>query len=352
MKIINNISKHIELSYDPFPAFGTVHVPVVLWFEIGKKEGSPKEIFLDPLESMQMSPFNSSLHYGQSIFEGLKAFRLNQEEVGIFRPELNAARFQRSAQIMAMADFDPELFMNCLTAYVKECKSYVPKEEGHSLYLRPLLIANDSVIKVQSSSTYRFVIMSSIVGPYFKKGAKGSRVLINKSFIRAFPGGTGEAKTAANYALSLQGLEHAHAEEYDQVLYVDALKKEKIEELGGMNFFMVKNGELYTPKLDGQILHGITRRSILEIARSVGIVCHEEDVLLKDITEGRASEVFAVGTAASVASIAELGLQESRDSEIISYKFESTAMADKLRRILLDTQTGKTEFSKTWIKKV
>jgi branched-chain amino acid aminotransferase len=349
LKIQNNIKEHTELNYESSPSFGTVHVPILLWFEMDKHEGSPKEVFIDSLSAMKISPFNSTLHYGQSIFEGLKAFRLNDSEVGIFRPKLNAERFERSAKIMSMADFSPELFMNCLIEYVKACKKYVPSEPGHSLYLRPLLIANDPVIKVKSSKNYRFVIMSSIVGPYFKKNAKGSKVLINKSFIRAFPGGTGEAKTAANYAMSLPGLEYAQSIGFDQVLYLDAMKKEKLEELGGMNFFMVKNGELYTPKLDGQILHGITRRSILEIATSIGIKCHESDVLLSNITSGQAEEVFAVGTAASVSSIAELGLQEKKDSKVESYKFESTVVANKLRQILLDTQTGKTEFSKSWM---
>ena len=126
------------------------------------------------------------------------------------------------------------------------------------------------------------MIMGSIAGSYFNKNARGQRALINKDFIRAFPGGTGEAKTAANYALSLRALDYAYSEGYDQVLYVDALKKEKIEELGGMNFFMVKDGAVYTPKLDGQILHGITRRSVLEITDVLGIKSYEETVLLKD----------------------------------------------------------------------
>jgi len=352
LKIQNNVIKLIDLNYAPFPSFGTVHVPIVLWFEMDKFAGRPETVFLDPLSSVPISPFNSTLHYGQSIFEGLKAFRLNENSVGVFRPELNAERFENSAKIMSMADFEPELFMDCLTTYVKACKYYVPSEPGHSLYLRPLLIANDPVIKVKSSKNYRFLIMSSIVGPYFKKDTKGSRVLINKSFIRAFPGGTGEAKTAANYAQSLPGLEYAQAHGFDQVLYVDAMKKEKLEELGGMNFFMVKNGELYTPRLDGQILHGITRKSILEIAKSLNIKYHEEDILLTDVIQELATEVFAVGTAASVSSIAELGVQEKKGSEIKSYKFESTVVADKLRQVLLDTQTGKTKFSKSWLHRI
>jgi branched-chain amino acid aminotransferase len=280
----------------------------------------------------------------------MKAYKLEGDQVGIFRPELHAKRFSKSAEKMAMAEFSPELFMESILAYVKACKTYVPKEPGHSLYLRPLLFANEPVIKVKSSESYRFIIMGSIVGPYFKNNdQKGSKVLINKSFIRAFPGGTGEAKTSANYALSLNALEYAQSKGFDQVLYVDAMKKEKIEELGGMNFFMVQNNELYTPKLDGQILHGVTRQSIIEIAKELKIPCRERDVLLTEIISSDVNEVFATGTAASIAPLAEIGVQENLDQEISNYKFPKHELSLKLLKYLTETQIGKTELSNSWL---
>ena len=338
-----------SLNYKANPPFGSVHVPVTLWFDLKKTQGTPDKVHVEPLKDMAVSPFCSALHYGQSIFEGMKAYHLENGEVGIFRPDLHAKRFSKSAAKMAMAEFSPELFMESIVAYVKACKEFVPKEPGHSLYLRPLLIGNDPVIKVKTSDTYRFVIMSSIVGPYFNKNKRGSRVLINKTFMRAFPGGTGEAKTSANYALSLNALEYAISKDFDQVLYVDAMKKEKIEELGGMNFFMVKNNELHTPKLDGQILHGVTRKSIIEIAQKMGITCHERDLLLEELKGPNVSEIFASGTAASIAPLAEIGVQDSMAHEIDIYKFGNHDLAMKLLNYLTDTQVGKTEMSKEWL---
>ena len=349
LNVESKITSYEPLEYAPNPPFGSVHIPIIMWFEIKKGHSTPEKVHIEPLSPLPLSPFCSTLHYGQSIFEGMKAYALEGHRVGIFRPDLHAQRFSNSAKTMAMAEFSPELFMECTKTYVKACKEYVPKEPGHSLYLRPLLLANDPVIKVRSSDSYRFVYMSSIVGPYFNKEKVGSRVLINKSFIRAFPGGTGEAKTSANYALSLQALEYAYSKNFEQVLYVDPIKKNKVEELGGMNFFMVKDEALYTPQLDGQILHGVTRRSILEIAQELGIKNYEQDVLLSDLTSGVSEEIFATGTAASISHLAELGVQDHREGPIKIYKFDKTDLGVKLRNYLMDTHIGKTDLSKTWL---
>ena len=352
LNIESKISELPKLQYEPNPPFGSVHVPVMLWFDLGKTQGTPDKVTIEALDDMSLSPFCSTLHYGQSIFEGMKAYRQSEDSVAVFRPELHAQRFSKSAASMAMAEFSPELFLECINAYVSACKKYVPTEPGHSLYLRPLLIANDPVIKVRTASTYRFAIMGSIVGPYFNSNQKGARVLINKSFIRAFPGGTGEAKTSANYALSLNALEYAYSKDFDQVLYVDALKKEKVEELGGMNFFMVKDGELYTPRLDGQILHGVTRRSVLEIASKLGIKCHEKDILLSELIGSGVSEIFASGTAAAIAPLAEIGVQESKDHPLEIYKYGQSQVGAKIYNFLTDTHHGKTDMSAEWLHKL
>lgn len=347
--IIDNKPEYTKLNYAPHPPFGSVHTPVVLSFELAKGTSKPEQVRIQALGDLPTSPFCSTLHYGQSIFEGMKVYRQDHESVGVFRPDLHARRFSRSAEIMAMVPFSSELFLESLFTYVRACKEYVPSEPGHSLYLRPLLIANDPVIKLKSSASYRFVVMSSIAGSYFNEKSKGQRVVLNKSFSRAFPGGAGEAKTAANYALSLNALEYAYSKNYDQVLYLDALKRQKIEEFGGMNFFMVKDGELFTPKLDGQILRGVTRQSVIEIAREMGIPCHEKDILLTDVIGGGVDEVFACGTAAAIAPIAEIGVEEAVGAPTTAYHFESTAVGDRIRQYLVDTQFGRTKMSESWL---
>jgi len=349
LKILKTPQTFSKMDYPVNPPFGTHHVPIMLWFDLKKGTLSPDSVHIEPLRDMPLSPFCSTLHYGQSIFEGMKVYRQSEDKVGIFRPDLHAKRFAKSAETMSMAPFSPELFMECIVAFVEACKDYVPREAGHSLYLRPLLIGNDPVIKLKSSSSYRFMIMGSIAGSYFNDNSSGQKALINKDFIRAFPGGTGEAKTSANYALSLRALDYAYSEGYDQVLYVDALKKEKIEELGGMNFFMVKDGAVYTPKLDGQILHGITRQSLLEIAKVMGLRSFEETVLLKDIADGKVTEVFASGTASSITQISALGLQERTGAPIQVFKYDNHEVAQTLLKYLVDTQYGRTETSSEWL---
>ena len=345
-----------EFSYPLNPPFGTVAVPVVLWFDVSKSNPTPKKIHIETLKELSVSPFCSTLHYGQSIFEGLKAYHLKNNDVGIFRLDRHASRFSKSAEIMGMCSFSPELFIDSLLAYVKQCKDFVPKEKNHALYLRPLLFANDPVIKVHASESYRFMIMSSIVGDYFASGKKESRVLINKGFVRAFPGGTGEAKTSANYALSLRALEHAYSHGYDQVLYLDAITKTTIEELGGMNFFICRENEIATPKLNGQILKGVTRESILEISRELGIQSFEEKITLDSLItgqiDGSIQEVFASGTAAVVRDLAEIGVQETISSEIQPYRFPQSETSQKLRAFLTATQWGETDLSQKWLRTV
>ena len=344
-----NLPPFENLNYSENPTFGSVHIPIVLWFDLKCGEDIPGQVNIEALADMPVSPFCSTLHYGQSIFEGMKVYRQNENSVGIFRPELHAKRFSRSAQIMSMVNFSPELFLESVASYVRACKEYVPSETGHSLYLRPLLIAKDPVIKLKPSASYRFIIMSSIAGSYFNRKTKGQRVLLNKDFNRAVPGGSGEAKTAANYALSLSALNYAYSKDYDQVLYVDAVKKEKIEEFGGMNFFMVKNEEIYTPSLDGQILHGVTRQSVLEVADHLNIKSHEKTILLPELFDGEVTEVFASGTAAAIAPIAEIGLQENIKAPVKTFKFENSQVGDRIREYLTQTQRGNTEKSAEWL---
>ncbi len=354
LKISKNYTELPQLSYELNPEFGRVHIPVVCWCDLNKSSGMPSSINIDLANSFKISPFNSTLHYGQSIFEGLKVYRLDDGNVGIFRPDKHMARLVNSAKMMSMAPLDIEFLMECLKTYVAECKVYVPSEPGHSLYLRPLYLGTDNLIKVKSCEHYSFLLMSSIVGQYFKSNSsKMSKVLVNKTFMRAFPGGTGEAKTSSNYALSLPGLEYAQSLGYDQVLYLDAINKTNFEELGGMNFFIVKNNKLITPKLNGQILHGVTRDSLLEIAAFMGYETEVRDFSLNELIEGQKDgsikEVFASGTAASIAPLGEIGIQDTKGGDITTLEFPNTEVGTKLREYLVNTHYGRTEHSKKWL---
>jgi branched-chain amino acid aminotransferase len=359
-KININIPHYPELNYQLNPSFGKIQVPILLWADLSKENPIPKETHLEILQPFEISPFSSVLHYGQSIFEGLKSYRLENGDYGIFRPDKHAKRFVHSSKIMSMPEISEDYILETFKSFTKVCEQYIPSAEGHSLYLRPILIGNDPIIKVRSSDHYRYMVMGSIVGSYFSstpstKEIGKSKVLVSPHFVRAFPGGTGESKTSSNYAQSLFALDQATRLGYDQVLYLDPIKKDRFQELGGMNFFWVQNGEIFTPKLDGQILHGITRQSILEIAKYLGIKANEETLYLDDLIKGHKdgsiTEVFASGTAAVISPLGEISITENMHEIKSSLKFSASDVTIKLRSFLVDTFKGKTKFSSLWLQK-
>ncbi len=360
MENLKNLLTHLpQLKYETHPSFGKVQVPIMLWADFSKSDPHPKLTTIELFRKMEMDPFSTVLHYGQSIFEGLKAYHLNDGGYGIFRADLHAKRFCHSAKIMSMAAISESYILETFKEFTRACESYIPREAGHSLYLRPLLMGIDPVIKVRSSEMYRYLLMGSIVGSYFSQSAAGtgvskSKVLVAPHFVRAYPGGTGEAKTSSNYAQSLFALDQATQLGYDQVLYLDPVTKNHFQELGGMNFFWVNKGELYTPELNGQILHGVTRASIIEIAKHLGIKVHETTLGLNDLMSGHESgditEIFASGTAAVISPLGEIGLMDEKQN-IKKFEFHETKIAIKLRQYLVDTYAGKTEFSASWLSK-
>jgi branched-chain amino acid aminotransferase len=299
---------------------------------------------------LKLSCFSSALHYGQSIFEGLKAYSLEKNLVGIFRLDAYAKRFKNSARIMNMPELNENIFKKCVQKYIQSCIELVPQIEGHSLYLRPLMFASDALIKVSSGSIYRFIIMSSIVGPYFNANKVGTSIYCNREFVRAFPKGTGEAKTAANYALSLPALNYAQSLGFDQVLYLDAMKKESIEELGGMNFFMLKDNKIITPPLTGSILSGITRDSILQLAKQINLEFEERSISIEEVLQPENIQgLFATGTAATIAPIIELGYENHMNAGIQKYKYSIDKKIKNLRSLLKDCQQNKNELSSQWL---
>jgi branched-chain amino acid aminotransferase len=352
---ISKCEKHPKVQYQPHPRFGTVFTPHMLRMQIDSSNLNDLHAEILPFGSEKFKPSTIALHYGQSIFEGMKVFRQKDGGVAAFRADLHAARFMFSAAKLAMPLFGEKIFLECLREYMNFEQESVPSEDEHALYIRPVMFGRDEVVKVGRSQTYTFYILGCIAGSYFQgAAAKGARILVNKQFVRAFPGGLGEAKTAGNYAASLAPQAYAATLKCDQVLYLDAIKHEFVDEMGGMNFFMVKDGELVTPPLRGTILHGVTRKSILEIAPTIGLKARETSIpfleMLRDLKEGRVTEAFACGTAAVVHSIGEIVSQEGVGSPHTEHPFpKGTPVATKIFETLQAIQRGQIKAPGEWL---
>ncbi|MNT07337.1 Branched-chain-amino-acid aminotransferase [compost metagenome] len=306
---------------------------------------------------LMLDPSASSLHYGQAIFEGYKAFAQPDGSIKTFRPEQNAERFNRSAARLAMPAIPVELFLEAGDALIAQDRNWVPKNTGESLYMRPLMIATDPYLGVRPSEEYLFVLFASPAGAYFPKGVKPVTVWISEDFVRAAPGGTGEAKCAGNYAASLMAQSQAQEKGCDQVVWLDAVHREFIEEMGGMNlFFVYKDGEkitVVTPELTGTLLPGITRRSLLEMAKDLGYATEERKLSVQqwrdDIASGRMTEVFACGTAAVITPV---GVAKANGFEMTINNNENGAVTLALREALLGLQHGTAADTHGWMHKV
>ena len=263
---------------------------------------------------LSLDPAASVLHYGQAIFEGFKAFAQPDGGIKTFRPEANGARFNRSAARLAMPEIPVDLFLEAADALIRLDCAWVPKNIGESLYLRPFMIATDPYLGVRPAHEYLFVMIASPAGAYFPNGVKPVTVWISEDYVRAAPGGTGEAKCAGNYAASLLAQAQAQDKGCDQVIWLDAVERCYIEEMGGMNLFFVyqEDGKtiIVTPELTGTLLPGITRRSLLDLARDLGFEAEERRLTVQqwrdDIASGRMTEVFACGTAAVITPVGEV----------------------------------------------
>ncbi len=268
------------------------------------KDGKWQQPTILPFRNLSMSPASAVIHYGQSVFEGLKAFKNKDGQFGLFRPNMNIARLNKSAKRMCMPDVPEDIFMEALTTLVKMDSAWIPTGELSSLYIRPVLYALDEYIGVKASETYRFMIFTSPVNAYYAKPVK---VKLETHFTRAAHGGTGFAKAAGNYAGSLYPAKLANQQGYDQLLWTDAKEHKFIEESGTMNVMFVIDGKLITPQLSDSILDGITRRSVVELAKDWGIEVEERKVSVKEVIkaarENRLQEAFGCGTAATIAHI-------------------------------------------------
>jgi branched-chain amino acid aminotransferase len=268
------------------------------------KWNAPKIV---PYGSIEIFPSLCTLHYGQAIFEGLKAFRRGDGGISLFRPESYQARFNRSGARLCIPPVDRELFMGAITKLCKIDDGWVPQKRGSSLYIRPFIFATDNFIGVHVSESYLFMIITSPVGAYYKEGLNPIKLTTSGQFARAVKGGIGEAKTLGNYAASLLPAEEAQKKGFTQGLWLDALEKKYVEEVGTMNIMFVIDGELITPPLEGSILGGITRDSVIQLARHWGVKVNERRISIGEILtrakDGGLQEVFGTGTAAVISPV-------------------------------------------------
>jgi branched-chain amino acid aminotransferase len=332
------------------PGFGTLFTDhmVVIKYTDGKGWHDAKVTARAPIP---LDPAAAVLHYAQEIFEGLKAYRRADGTMAAFRPDANARRFRESAKRLAMPELPDALFIQSLKEIVKIDRDWYPSVEGGSLYLRPFMFASEVFLGVRPAKEYLYLVIVSPVGGYFKSGAAAVSLFVSQDYTRAAPGGTGAAKCGGNYAASLAPTMQAFAAGHDQVVFLDAVERKWIEELGGMNlFFVFDDGSLVTPPLSGTILPGITRDALLTLARTEGLKVREErfsiDQWRDTARSGRLTESFACGTAAVITPI---GKVTGADYQFTVGSGGPGQTTQRLKQRLVDIQRGLAPDRHGWV---
>ena len=305
---------------------------------------------IEPYAPIAMDPATMVLHYGQGVFEGLKAYRTASGNIQLFRPQDNLRRLNRSNDILCIPRIDESFALEALKELIRVEKDWVPRAPETSLYIRPTIVATDPFLGVRASHTYLFFIILCPVGAYYPEGFNPVKILVEKEHVRAVPGGTGEAKTLGNYAASLLAGQKAHDAGFTQVLWLDGVERKYIEEVGSMNIFFVIDGEVSTPALQGSILPGITRDSVLQLGRMWGLKVAERrisiDELLKAGETGRLQEVFGSGTAAVVSPVGQI---KYGDRSITVGNGQVGPLAKRFYTAITDIQYGRTADPKGWM---
>ncbi len=329
--------------------FGKVLLPVMGVCQF--KEGSWGELVIKPYGNLELDPTSKVLHYGQEIFEGMKAYNYKNNGPVLFRPDENFNRFNFSATRMAMPEVPEEIFMGAVKTITKLSENFIPKRSGESLYIRPFMIATEKHLGIKPSEEFLFIVIASPVGSYFQGGS--IRVYVEREMIRACRGGTGAAKTGGNYAGGLNAAIKTKEKGFDQTLWLSAEDKDSIEELSGMNFFAVIDGELHTPALTDTILNGITRKSIIDLAKHQGLKVQERSLKMSElrslIKEERCTEAFACGTAAILTPISSI---HEENGDYYRLKSEYGIISRGLRDSLLGIQELTNEDPFNWIVKI
>jgi len=295
-----------------------------------------------PYEAITLDPASMIFHYGQTVFEGLKAYRTEDERVLLFRPDKNIERLNQSSERLSIPKVDNEQVLDYLLQFISLEKDWVPSSEGTSLYIRPFIIATEPHLGLSPSSTYKLIVILSPVGSYYPEGINPVSIFVEESYVRAVKGGTGTAKTAGNYSASYIAQKKASNNGFSQVLWLDALEKRYVEEVGSMNVFFKINGEIITPALNGSILEGITRMSAIELMKEWGLTVTERRITIEEVVKaaktGELEEIFGTGTAAVISPV---GLLQWKDESITINHRQTGPLAKKLYDTLTGIQTGK-----------
>lgn len=334
-----------QVDWDNLP-FGKVFSDHMLVMDYADGEWKQPEIV--PFASLDLHPATSAIHYGQSIFEGMKANKDAEGNVMIFRPDLNAKRFAESCVRMCMPEIPEDMFIELIRRVVDLDRNWIPNKEGYSLYIRPFMFATDDFIGIKPSDTYKFIIFTCPVGAYY---AQPVNVKIEEYYTRAAQGGVGRAKTAGNYAASLYPAKLAQEQGFHQLVWTDAAEHKYIEESGTMNILFEIDGKLVTPAEDmDTILRGVTKRSAVEIAEHWGVIVEERRVTVEEVVaalrEGRLTDAFGAGTAATIAQIAKIGYREEL-FELPPVK--NRTLSNKIKKYLTDLKSGLIEDEMNWL---
>ncbi|HSB93375.1 MAG TPA: branched-chain amino acid aminotransferase [Flavitalea sp.] len=334
--------KESSLENIPFGKIFTDHM-----LEADYEDGEWKNVEIKPYQPLVLNPSNAAIHYGQSIFEGIKAYRFQTGDAYIFRPEDNYRRFNKSAARMQMPSVPKEIFMDGMAALLAIDKNWIPQFTDHSLYIRPFMFATDESIGVKPSSSYKFMIILSPTGPYY---AAPMKIYVEEKYTRAAPGGIGFAKAAGNYAASLLATTEAKALGYDQVLWTDAFEHRYVQEIGTMNVFFLIGDTVVTPGLEnGTILEGVTRDSAIRVMGDLGYKLQERPVTIDELIDayraGTLLEVFGTGTAATISLIRELRYKDF----VMDFDVNTWKLTPALKHQLTAIREGKIEDPYGWM---
>ncbi len=306
-----------------------------------------------PYAPIVLDPSCTVFHYGQEMFEGLKAYRAEDDRILLFRPDMNAKRANNTSERLCIPVMDEELYVEAIKALVNVDKDWVPRKENTSLYIRPFIIATQPTLGVSPSTTYKFIVICCPVGSYYAKGLMPTGIYVEEKYVRSVVGGTGEAKCGGNYAAGLKAQQEASAKGYDQILWLDGIERKYVEEIGTSNAFFVFGEEIITPPLGGTILPGITRNSVIHLLKSKGYKVVERKISIDEvfagIKDGKLTEMFATGTAAVISPVGELCYKG--EIGIINNK-EVGELAGMIYKEICGIQTGKQPDPFKWVVEV